>query len=378
MDFSFSPEQEQIRETIRRFAQAELAPLVEAAEENESLPREIFRKGGEMGFLGTRYPVEVGGAGFDKVSDCIVREETAKVYQSVAAAWSAHSAVVMGPLWRAGTPEQQERYLKPGLAGEFIGAFALSEPDIGSDIRNLSTRAERVEGGWRLNGSKMYITNAPIADLLLVAARTRPELAPQSISLFLVDLPNPGVTITPLKKEGIRGSDTGAIFLEDVFVPDTHLLGEREGTYPVILESLLENRIGVSANCLGLATAALEAAQGYAAERKVRGEPIVNFQAIAHKLADMAAQVESVRWLVYYGAWRVDEGTIDMATASKVKLTASEAAVHISEQAIRIFGGAGIMSESPVGRIHRDALVYVIAEGTSEIQRNIISRAMKL
>ena len=378
MDFSFSPEHEQIRETARRFARLELAPLVEAAEDGEALPREIFRKGGALGLLGARYPVEVGGSGFDKLSDCIVREETAKVCQSFAAAWSAHSAVVMGPLWRAGTPDQQERYLRPGLAGEFIGAFALSEPDIGSDIRNLSTRAEKVDGGWRLNGSKMYITNAPVADLMLVAARTRPELAPASISLFLVDLPDPGVTIAHLKKEGLRASDTGAVFLEDVFVPDANLLGEREGTYPVILESLSENRVGVSANCLGLATAALEAAQAYASERKVRGEPIARFQAIAHKLADMAAQVEAVRWLVYYGAWRVDQGTIDMATASKVKLTASEAAVRISEQAIRIFGGAGIMRDFPVGRIHRDALVYVIAEGTSEIQRNIISRAMKL
>ena len=240
----------------------------------------------------------------------------------------------------------------------------------------MKTRAEKVTGGWRLNGSKLYITNSPIADFLLIAARTSPELAPTSVSLFVVELPCPGLTVTSLKKEGIRGSETGLLFIEEVFVPDACLLGERTGTYPTILDSLSENRVGVAANCLGMAKAAFEAALSYANEREVANKKIGNYQAIAHRLADMSAEIEAAQWLVYHGAWKVDQGNLDAALAAKVKLIASETALKVSEGAIRILGGAGIMREYPVGRIHRDALVYVIGEGTSDIQRNIISRAM--
>src|SRR5690606_33256099 len=245
-----------------------------------------------------------------------------------------------------------------------------------SNVRAMKTRAQRVEGGWRLHGSKLYITNAPFADFLLVAARTQPELRPESISLFIVELPNAGFDIAKLKKEGIRASETALIHIDDAFVPDDCLLGEIEGTYPLILESLSENRVGVAANALGMARAAFDAAHAFANDRIVAGKRVGEYQSIAHKLADMSAQIESARWLVYYGAWRVDQGTLDAATAARVKLVASETAVAVSEQAIRIFGGAGIMREYPVGRIHRDALVYVIGEGTSEIQKNIIARSL--
>jgi hypothetical protein len=378
MDFQFSEEHERVRETVRRFSATVLAPLVQEAEEREHLPREVWRQWAELGLLGVRYPVADGGSGFDKVADCIVREETSRVCQAFAAAWSAHTHVGLWPIWRAGTEEQKERFFRPGLRGERISGLALSEPDVGSDVRNLKTRAQRAPGGWRLSGSKLYITNAPFADQLLVAARTQAGPAPEAISLFIVALPNPAVRIDKLKKEGIRASDTGMVYIEDAFVPDDCLLGGREGTYPLILETLSENRVGVAANCLGMAQAAFEAARAFARERKVRGQPIARFQAIAHRLADMAAEIEAMRWLVYYGAWRVDQGTIDLATSSKVKLMASEAVVRISESAIRIHGGAGIMREYPVGRIHRDALVYTIAEGTAEIQRNIIARSLEL
>jgi alkylation response protein AidB-like acyl-CoA dehydrogenase len=378
MDFAFSSEHEQIRETVRRFSESVLAPLVEASEESETFPRQLWRQWAELGLLGVRYPVADGGAGFDKVADCIVREETSRVCQAFAAAWSAHTHVGLWPIWRAGTEEQKERFFRPGLRGERIAGFALSEPDAGSDVRGLKTRADPAPGGWRLNGSKLYITNAPFADLLLLAARTRPGPEPDAISLFIVELPNPGIRIAKLKKEGIRASETGVVYIEDAFVPADCLLGGREGTYPLILESLSENRVGVSANCLGMATAAFEASRTYAGERKVRGQPIARFQAIAHRLADMAAEIEAIRWLVYYGAWRVDQGTIDLATSSKIKLMASEAALRVSESAIRIHGGAGIMREYPVGRIHRDVLVYTIGEGTAEIQRNIIARSLGL
>ena len=376
MDFEFTPQQEQVRETIARFASEEMAPLVRDAEENEVFPKELFRKWADLGLLGVRYPEADGGSGFDKVSDCIVREEMSRVCQSFSASWSAHTHLALWPIWRAGTPQQKARFFVPGLAGEKIGGFGLSEPDGGSDVRAMRTRADKVDGGWRLNGSKLYITNAPMADFLMLAVRTKPDHTADAISLFIVELPNPGFRISKLDKEAIRSSETGLIYIEDAFVPDDCLLGGETGTYGIVRDSLSENRIGVSANCIGMARGAFDAALAFAKTRIVRGKPIIEYQAIAHKLADMAAEIDAAKWFVYYGAWRVDQGTIDGPTASRVKLIASEMAVRVTEQAIRILGGAGLMREYPVGRFHRDSLVYIIGEGTSEIQRNIIARSL--
>ncbi|MGE0658437.1 MAG: acyl-CoA dehydrogenase family protein [Reyranellaceae bacterium] len=376
MDFSLSDEHEQLRDMVRRFCAEEVAPIALRCDEEETLPREIFRRWGELGLIGARYPAEDGGSGMDKIADCLIREEMAYVSQGFAASWSAQSHLGIWPIWRAGTPEQKERFFKPGLAGEKIAAFGLSEPDVGSNIRALKTRAEKAPGGWRLNGAKLYITNSPIADYVLIAARTDAALRAEAISLFIVELPNDGVRVSKLKKEGIRASETGMIYIDDAFVPDDCLLGGRTGTYPVILDSLTENRVGVSANAVGIARAALDASIAFARDRQVGGQRVSDFQAIRHKLADMAADIEAARWLVMYGAWRVDQGTIDHATAARVKLVASETAVRVTESAIRIHGGAGIMREYPVGRFHRDALVYVIGEGTSEIQRNLIARGL--
>ena len=376
LNFSFSSEHESVRDTVRRLCRDELAPLVNEAEETETFPRHVFKRWGELGLLGVRYPEADGGSGLDKVSDCIVREELSYMSQAFASSWSAHTHLGIWPIWKVGTPAQRERFFVPALAGDKIAGFGLSEPDGGSNVRALKTRAERVPGGWKLNGSKLYITNAPIADFLLVAARTQSELTPEAISLFIVELPNKGFEIHKLRKEGIRASETALIHIDNAFVPDDCLLGHGEGTYPVILASLSENRVGVSANALGMARAAFDAANAYAKDRIVANKRIGDYQAIAHKLADMSAQIEAARWLVYYGAWRVDQGTLDAATASRVKLVASETALAVSEQAIRIFGGAGIMREYPVGRIHRDAFVYVIGEGTSEVQRKIIARSL--
>ena len=376
LNFSFSSEHESVRDTVRRLCRDELAPLVNEAEETETFPRHVFKRWGELGLLGVRYPEADGGSGLDKVSDCIVREELSYMSQAFASSWSAHTHLGIWPIWKVGTPAQRERFFVPALAGDKIAGFGLSEPDGGSNVRALKTRAERVPGCWKLNGSTHYITNAPIADFLLVAARTQSELTPEAISLFIVELPNKGFEIHKLRKEGIRASETALIHIDNAFVPDDCLLGHGEGTYPVILASLSENRVGVSANALGMARAAFDAANAYAKDRIVANKRIGDYQAIAHKLADMSAQIEAARWLVYYGAWRVDQGTLDAATASRVKLVASETALAVSEQAIRIFGGAGIMREYPVGRIHRDAFVYVIGEGTSEVQRNIIARSL--
>ena len=378
LDFSFTEEQERVRDMVRRFCEAEIAPLAQEADETEIFPRELFRKWGEIGLLGVRYPEADGGAGMDKVTDCLIREEMSAVSQGFASAWSAHTHLGIWPIWRAGTEDQKQRFFRPALAGDKIAAFGLSEPDVGSNVRGLKTRAEKVDGGWRLNGSKMYITNSPIADFILLAARTDAALTAGAISLFIVELPNEGFDITSLKKEGIRASETGLIHIDDAFVPDDCLLGGETGTYPVILDSLSENRIGVAANAVGIARAALDASLAYAQDRQIGSRRVSDFQAIQHKLADMAADIEAARWIVFHGAWRVDQGTLDAATASKAKLIASETALRATENAIRIHGGAGIMRDYPVGRYHRDALVYVIGEGTSEIQRNIIARGLGL
>jgi len=376
MDFSFSEEHQLLRETVRRFSETELAPLVREADDNETFPRELFPKWGEMGLIAARYPEKDGGGGFDKVADCIIREETSRVCQAFASSLSAHSHLGIWPIWRIGTEAQKEQYLKPAMAGQKVSCFGLSEPDGGSNIRALKTHAKKVDGGYIINGSKLYITNAPMADFMLLAARTSPELSAESISLFIVDLPSKNVVIEKLAKESIKASETGLIFIEDLFVPDDALLGGREGTYPVILESLTENRVGVSANCLGMAKAAFAEATRYAEERIISGRPIGKFQAIGHKLANMSAEIEAAQWMVYHGAWQVDQETLSNASAAKIKLVASEMAVSVSEDAIRILGGAGIMRDYSVGRIHRDTLLYIIGEGTSEIQRNIIARSL--
>jgi alkylation response protein AidB-like acyl-CoA dehydrogenase len=378
MDFSLTPQQEMLRETVRRFFRDEVAPIARVCDDEERFPKDMLRKWGELGLIGLRYPEADGGSGFDKLGECLAREQMSQVSQAFASTWSVQAHMGLWPIWRAGTPEQKARYFAPGLRGEAIACFALSEPEGGSNIRALRTRASKVDGGYRITGSKLYITNSPIADFMILAARTRPELSADAVSLFIVDLPNPGVAVHKLAKEGIRASETGLVHLDQAFVPDRALLGGREGTYPIILESLSENRVGVAANCVGMAQGALDAALDYARERQIGGKAIGQYQAIAHKLADMAAGIEAARWLVYYGAWRIDQGTLDAATAAKVKLVASECALKVTENAIRILGGAGIMRDHAVGRFHRDALVYVIGEGTSEIQRNIIARDLRL
>ena len=377
MDFNFSAEHISLRETVRRHMEEEAAPHVRQSDEIETFPKQLFRRWGELGMLAARYPESDGGVGMDKISDCIIREEIARVSQAYCAAFSAHSHLGMWPIWKVGTAPQREQYFNPAAAGEKIACFGLSEPDGGSDIRAMKTRADKVKGGWKITGSKLYITNAPIADFITLAARTKPDLSADAISLFIVDLPAQGLIIESLKKEGLRGSETGLLHIDDLFVPDSHLLGEKEGTYPVILESLSENRVGVSASVLGLARGAYEEALRFAQARIVRGKPIIEYQAVAHRLADMATDIEATRWMVYWGAWKVDQENITDAEASKIKLVASEAALRITENAIRIMGGAGIMRDHKVGMHHRDALVYVIGEGTSDIQRNIIGRALR-
>lgn len=358
MEFEYSPEHKQLRETVRRHAEEEMRPHVSEADDTERFPKALFARWGELGLIGARYPEAVGDIGMDKISDCIIREELGRVSQAFCAAFSAHNHLGIWPIWRARTEEQKSWFFAPVVRGKKIACFGLSEPDGGSNIRAMKTRAEKVDCGYQINGSKLCIINSPIADFMMLAARTAPELKLSAISLFSVELPNAAVEISHLKKEGLKGSEMGLLYIEDLFVPDECLLGHTEGTYPVILESLTENRVGVSASVLGVAKGAYEEALDYTRDRIVADKPILEYQAVAHCLADTVCDIETEDW-VYHGAWQVDQGGIDHESAAKITFFGSEAAHRVTERAIRVFGGAGLMRECGVGRHLLDDMVYL-------------------
>jgi alkylation response protein AidB-like acyl-CoA dehydrogenase len=376
LDFDLSEEQEMVRQTARSFAENELAPLIEEAEETETFPRQLFKAAGDVGLLGITYPTEVGGQGLDKVADCIAREEVSRVWQSFASSISGHSHLATWPIFSFGSDEQREEYLRPALAGEKIGSFALTEPGSGSDVRSLKTTARRDGGDYIINGSKVFITNGPFCDYAIVVAYTDRSAGYGGMSLFVVDSDTKGFVVArKMKKEGIRASETAELYFDDCRVPARALVGT-EGRFHDVLRTLSVGRIGVAANCLGIARGAFEAASAYAVEREQFGKPIGSFQGIAFKIADMAASIESARWLVYRTAWLLDNGRPCDLEASMAKLICSELAVRVAKEALHIFGGYGMMREYPVGRFLRDALVYETGEGTSEIQRMLIAQSI--
>lgn len=362
------------REQFRRFCQNEIAPLVEKAENNQSFPRKFFPLMGKMGYLCVRYPEEFGGAGADKITDVILREELSRICQGFATSWSGHSHLSTYPIYRLGTEFQRREYLAPAIKGDKIGAFALSEPDAGSDVKSINTSAVKDGRGYIISGTKTFITNAPIADFLLTAAYTDKSKGYHGISLFIIDADTSGLEIRKLAKEGIRSSDTGEIFFDECRLPAESLLGGKEGNFNLIMETLSEGRVGVAANMVGVAQAAYEAALLYAQNRIQFGQTIGKFQGVSHKLADMAVQIRAARLMVLSAAHMIDQNLPCIMEASACKLFASETAVRAARDAIQIHGGYGIMSEFPVFRYLRDALVYTIGEGTSEIQRNIIAK----
>jgi alkylation response protein AidB-like acyl-CoA dehydrogenase len=378
MDFDFTEEQRIFRDASRRFMEEEMAPLVEEAEETETTPRELFTKMGRLGYLCIRAPERYGGAGVDKISDCIFREEMARICQGFASSWSAHSHLGTFPILRIGTEAQIQKYAIPAIQGGRIAAFALTEPNAGSDVKAIQTRARRTKGGYVLSGAKSFSTNATFADHIVVAAYTDRAAGYHGISLLIAERGLKGMSIRKMKKEGIRSSEAGEIVFEDCCIPEENLIGGKEGLYPVLMETLSEGRVGVAAFSVGMAQAALEAAIAYANEREAFGQKIGKFQGISHKIADMAAETEAARCLLYKAAWLVDQGANYRRVASMAKLFASEVAVRVTRDAMQIFGGVGLTREFPVGRYHRDALVYAVGEGTSEIQRNIIAKELGL
>jgi alkylation response protein AidB-like acyl-CoA dehydrogenase len=375
---AFTAEQETFRRTVARFVDAEIVPHAEAIDERGEFPREPFERIGAQGWLGLRYPEQYGGADADMVTYCLFAEELARGSLSVAAAAAMQSLMGTHFVYKYGSEALRARYLTPALRGELVATFALTEPNAGSDLAGITTRAERRGDRWVLRGTKTWVTNAPVADLLTVAAKTSDERGLANIALFLVDRgAMPGITLgKAIDKMAVRASVTGEILLEDVEVPPEHLLGGETGGVEKIGSILAEIRIMTAALSVGLARAAYGAALAYARERRAFGKPIGEHQAIAFKLADMLTSLQAAALMTYQAAARLDAGRPVGREAAMAKLFASETAVRITDEAARVFASYGLAMEYPVQRYFRDARFLLPGGGTSEILRLIIGREL--
>ncbi|MEH3113302.1 acyl-CoA dehydrogenase [Pedobacter terrae] len=375
MHFELSEEQLMIRQAARDFAQQELKPGVIERDEHQKFPAEQIEKLGELGFLGMMVSEKYKGSGLDAISYVLVMEELSKIDASASVVVSVNNSLVCYGLEAYGSEAQKEKYLKPLAAGEKIGAFCLSEPEAGSDATSQRTTAEDKGDYYLLNGTKNWITNGNTASTYLVIAQTHPELKHKGINAFIVEKGMEGFTVGPKEnKLGIRGSDTHSLMFNDVKVPKENRIGEDGFGFKFAMKTLEGGRIGIAAQALGIAQGAFELATQYAKERKSFGKPIAEHQAIAFKLADMATQIEAARLLVYKAAWLKDQGLPYTQAGSMAKLFASKVAMDVTVEAVQVHGGYGFVKEYHVERLMRDAKITQIYEGTSEIQKMVISR----
>jgi hypothetical protein len=372
-----SDEQAQIRDTLRAFARDELAPNAAAWDRGKVFPREALRALGTLGVMGVVVPERWGGAGLDTVSLAVAIEEIAAGDGATSTIVSVQNSVVCGPLNAYGTDAQKARWLAPLARGESLGCFCLTEPAAGSDASAIATRAERRGDGYVLNGVKQFITSGANADVAIVFAVTERNAGKRGISAFVVDTRTPGFRVARIEEKlGQRASDTAQIVLEDCAVPADARLGAEGDGYRIALANLESGRIGIAAQSVGMARAAFEAAQAYAAERHAFGKPIGEHQAVAFRLADMATEIEAARQLTWHAASLRDAGEPCLTEASMAKLFASEMAERVCSAALQVHGGYGYVADFPVERIYRDVRVCQIYEGTSDIQRLVIGRAL--
>jgi len=370
-------EQRLVRDTIRSFAQTELAPNAARWDREHFFPREALRALGALGALGMVVPERFGGAAMDYVSLAVALEEIAAGDGATSTIVSVQNSVVCGPLKAFGSDAQKEKYLKPLARGEQFGCFCLTEPHVGSDAGAIGTRADRDGGHWVLNGVKQFITTGKNADVAIVFAVTDKAGGKRGISAFVVDTSSKGFVVARVEEKlGQRASDTAQIAFEDCRVPAASLLGREGEGYRIALANLEAGRIGIAAQAVGMARSALEAALSFARDRIAFGKAIAQHQAINFKLADMATQIEAARQLVWHAAALRDAGEPCLKEASMAKLFASEMAERVCSDAIQIHGGYGYVGDFPVERIYRDVRVCQIYEGTSEIQRLVIGRAL--
>ncbi|PHR94637.1 MAG: acyl-CoA dehydrogenase [Leeuwenhoekiella sp.] len=377
MDFSLSEEHEMIRDAAREFAQNELLPGVIERDEKQHFPKELIKKMGEMGFLGMMAPTEFGGGGMDTISYVLVMEELSKIDASASVIVSVNNSLVNYGLAEYGSQEQKEKYLSKLTTGEKLGAFCLSEPEAGSDATSQRTTAIDKGDHYILNGTKNWITNGGSADYYLVIAQTDKEKKHRGINAFIVEKDWEGFEIGPKEQKlGIRGSDTHSLIFNDVKVPKENRIGEDGFGFKFAMKTLNGGRIGIAAQALGIASGAYELALDYSKQRKAFGTEICNHQAIAFKLADMYTEIEAARHLVMKAAWQKDQKQNYDLASSMAKLYASKVAMDVTVEAVQVHGGNGFVKEYHVERLMRDAKITQIYEGTSEIQKIVISRSI--
>ena len=377
MDFTLSEEQRMIQEAAREFAQNELLPGVIERDEAQKFPSEQVKRMGDLGFLGMMVDPKYGGSGLDTVSYALVMEELSKIDASSSVVVSVNNSLVCWGLETYGNEKQKQKYLTRLATGEIIGAFCLSEPEAGSDATSQKTTALDHGDHYILNGTKNWITNGNSASIYIVIAQTDKEKGHKGINALVVEKGMPGFEIGPKEnKLGIRGSDTHSLNFNDVKVPKENRIGEEGFGFKFAMKTLAGGRIGIAAQALGIAAGAYELALKYAKERKAFGTEIVNHQAIAFKLADMHVQIEAARHMVYKAAWDKDQGNNYDLTSAMAKLYASEVAMNTSIEAVQIHGGNGFVKDYHVERLMRDAKITQIYEGTSEIQKIVISRSI--
>jgi alkylation response protein AidB-like acyl-CoA dehydrogenase len=377
MNFELTEEHKMIRDAARDFAQTELLPGVIERDENQTFPTEQIKKLGELGFMGMMVSPKYGGAGMDTVSYVLAMEEISKVDASSSVVMSVNNSLVCWGLETFGNEEQKEKYLKPLASGEIIGAFCLSEPEAGSDATSQQTTAIDKGDHYLLNGTKNWITNGSSASVYLVIAQTDVEKGHKGINAFIVEKGAEGFVVGPKEnKLGIRGSDTHSLMFTDVKVPKENRIGEDGFGFTFAMKTLSGGRIGIASQALGIASGAYELALQYSKERKAFGKEIYKHQAIAFKLADMATEIEAARLLCLKAAWLKDTGQNYDTLGAMAKVFASETAMKTTVEAVQVHGGYGFVKEYHVERLMRDAKITQIYEGTSEIQRIVISRSI--
>ena len=374
----FTEEQMMVRDMARDFAKNELTPHSERWDHEGWIDDSVIAQMGELGLLGMIVPEEWGGASVDYIAYALAVEEISAGDGAVGAIMSIHNSVGCGPILKYGSEEQKQAWLPELASGRAIGCFCLTEPQAGSEANNLKTRAVLKDGKWVLNGSKQFVSNGKRAKLAIVFAVTDPELGKKGISAFLVPTSTPGFIVNRVEKKlGIRGSDTCAITLDNCEIPEANLLGPRGKGLAIALSNLEGGRIGIAAQALGIARAAFESALRYSKERIQFGVPLIEHQSVANFLADMQTQINAARLLILQAASMRERNLPCLSEASQAKLFASEMAEAVCSKAIQIYGGYGYLEDYPVERFYRDARITQIYEGTSEVQRLVIARALK-
>ncbi|MGD1147858.1 MAG: acyl-CoA dehydrogenase family protein [Thermoanaerobaculaceae bacterium] len=378
MDFEFSEQQRMVRDTVRAFATERLKPGAAARDERGEFPADIFKELGALGLLGMLTPEAYGGAGMDALSYLLAVEEIARVDASISVGVSVTNSVCQWPIARFGSDELKARALPSLARGEVLGGIMLTEPAAGSDLASLRTAYRRDGDRFLLSGSKAWITSAGVGATFVVLATKDPSLRARGISAFVLDARQPGVVVhPPEKKMGLRSSVTAAVTLEDAEVPAANLLGSEGEGMKIALATLDHSRLGIAAQALGIAQAAFDEAMTYAKQREQFEKPIIEHQAVGFRLADMDAELEAARWLTYRAAWLSERPGRLSRTSAQAKLVASEMANRVVALAVQVHGGYGFSREFAVERLYRDARVTTIYEGTSEVQRMVIARALR-